>query len=160
MVAGSFLTGLLASLLFASSASAATVARTPRCKCTADQPCWPDQRAFANLQRRLSQPLIAVRPISRPCFEPTFDEDQCEVVRERFNDGIWRTDQPGALIGANWEAADGATTSCHFNFSSTTTCEQGRVPVIGVNATNVRDVQEAVRFAAANNLHVVVKNTG
>jgi hypothetical protein len=160
MVAGSFLTGLLTTVLLATSASATAISRAPRCKCTSNQPCWPNARAFSQLQSRLSQPLITVQPIGRPCFEASYNEQQCEVVRDRFNDGLWRTDQPGAMMSANWEAADGMTTSCHFNFSATTTCAQGRVPVIGVNATTVRDVQEAVRFASSHNLKVVVKNTG
>lgn len=160
MVTAPFLAGLLVSALLAAPTSAGNLGRAPRCKCTANNSCWPSQRAFSSLARRLSNPLINVTPISQPCFAPTFNEDQCEVVHDRFNDGIWRTDQPGAMMSANWEAADGMTTSCHFNNSATGTCQQGRVPVIGVNATTVRDVQEAVKFAAENNLKVVVKNTG
>ena len=160
MVAGSFFNGLLATILLATSASAANIARTPRCKCTANQSCWPSQRSFNQLQSRLSNPLIAVAPVSQPCFQATFNQDQCEVVQSRFNDGLWRADQPGALINSNWEATDGLTASCYFNLSSTSTCQQGRVPVVGVNATTVRDVQEAVRFASRNNLKIVVKNTG
>jgi len=39
-------------------------------------------------------------------------------------------------------------------------CNQGRVPVIGVNATTVEDIKQAVKFAARHNLKVKVKNTG
>jgi hypothetical protein len=128
-------------------------------------PCWPNQADFYALSARLSQPLINVHPIGEVCFEPFFDADACTVSQQRFNDGLWRTDQPGAGINSNWEAADGATSSC-FGGNATWaaprngTCDQGRVPVIGVNATTPQDVIEGVKFAAQHNLRVVIKNTG
>ena len=127
--------------------------------------CWPSQAQFSQLATRLSQPLINVAPIAKVCFDPFVDEEQCQVVHERFNDGLWRADQPGAAMNSNWEASDGMTTSCFagnatYFAPSNGTCEQGRVPVVGVNATRPEDVQEAVKFASEHNLRLVVKNTG
>jgi hypothetical protein len=39
-------------------------------------------------------------------------------------------------------------------------CTQGSVPVIGVDARSVGDIQAAVKFAVKHNLRLVVKNTG
>lgn len=163
MVAARF--SLLSAALLLLLATPAHTAATPRCKCTSSQSCWPSQRAFLNLARQLSNPLITPEPIGSPCFDPSFDDAQCELVHDRFNDGIWRTDQPGAMMSANWEANDGKTVSCWIgnatvNVPRTGICEQGRVPSVGVNATTAADVQAAVKFAAQNNLKVVVKNTG
>jgi hypothetical protein len=41
-----------------------------------------------------------------------------------------------------------------------TGCNQGSVPVFGVSATIPEHVQKTVRFAAANNLRLVIKSTG
>ena len=47
-----------------------------------------------------------------------------------------------------------------FNFTNSTKCNQGSVPVIAVNATLPEHVQTTVRFAATNNLRLVIKSTG
>ena len=39
-------------------------------------------------------------------------------------------------------------------------CGQGSVPIIGVEARTVGDVQAAVKFAADYDLKLVIKNTG
>ena len=39
-------------------------------------------------------------------------------------------------------------------------CKQGNVPVVGVAAQTVLDIQHAVKFANDHNLRLVVKNTG
>jgi hypothetical protein len=39
-------------------------------------------------------------------------------------------------------------------------CEQGSVPIVGVDARSVGDIQAAVKFAVEHNLRLVVKNTG
>lgn len=55
---------------------------------------------------------------------------------------------------------DGTTDACYLNTTITGICEQGSVPVIGVDARSVEDIQAAVTFAVQQNLKLVVKNTG
>ncbi|TCD71545.1 hypothetical protein EIP91_008926 [Steccherinum ochraceum] len=55
---------------------------------------------------------------------------------------------------------NGTISACYLNSSLGAACEQGSVPVIGVDARNAEDVSSAVRFAARNNLRLVIKNTG
>lgn len=69
-----------------------------------------------------------------------------------------RADNPGSMQYENWE--EDGDKSCAMNAPRTSTCHQGLVPVLGVQVEAVHDVQNAVRFAALHNLHVVVKTSG
>lgn len=60
-----------------------------------------------------------------------------------------------------YTSADGMLHACFLNASlGTRRCEQGNVPVIGVDARTVRDIQAAVQFAVKHDLRLVIKNTG
>ena len=143
------------------SASASVLRRAASCKCTADQSCWPSQSEFNALSKTLSQPVFPVHPVGAPCHDPLFNQEECSAVQAGYFDGLWRSDQPGASMSQIWESNDNLTAVCTpFNTTETAPCDQGRVPVLGVNATTVSDVQNAIRFALKHNLKTVVKNTG
>lgn len=63
----------------------------------------------------------------------------------------------------NFQAAilpNGTVEACYLNTTLGAPCDQGSIPVIGVDARSPEDIQAAVRFAAAHNLRFVIKNTG
>jgi hypothetical protein len=49
--------------------------------------------------------------------------------------------------------------ACYMNATLEIPCQQGSVPIIGVDARSV-SVQAAVKFAVKHNIGLVVKNTG
>ena len=163
MVAKTLLTALAVALALGPSrvSASAPAPRGPRCKCTADQSCWPSQSEWNALSKTLSHPVFAVRPVGAVCHDPLFSSDQCANVQANYFDGTWRSTQPGASESQVWESNDNLTAVCSpFNSTESSPCDQGRVPVVGVNATKPSDVQNAVKFAAKHNLKLVVKNTG
>lgn len=56
-------------------------------------------------------------------------------------------------------AAD-PTLPCMLTADPATPCRLGAYPIYAVNASTVRHMQHAVRFARAKNIRLVVKNTG
>ena len=63
----------------------------------------------------------------------------------------------------NWESFafdNGTIDACYYNFTLGFPCEQGNIPIIGVDARTVADVQAAVKFVAKHDLRLVIKNTG
>jgi hypothetical protein len=80
--------------------------------------------------------------------------DICAVAIAQWTNAMWRSDQIGAMLHHNWE-----NTSCS-SLLNNVACTQGSVPRLGVNATTAEHVQATVRLASANNLRLVVKNTG
>ena len=50
--------------------------------------------------------------------------------------------------------------ACYLNTTLGVPCEQGSVPVIGIDARTVEDIQHGIQFATAHNLRLIVKGTG
>lgn len=55
---------------------------------------------------------------------------------------------------------NGTIDACYYNVLLGVPCHQGNIPVIGVDARSVADVQAAVNFTAKYYLRLVIKNTG
>lgn len=133
------------------------------CLCTYGQSCWPSAAAFSQLQSQVSQPLIYPLPSASPCYPPSDPSGNCTAVLENWYDGNWRSSIPGSMEAPNFETfmfQNGTIDACYLNTTITGVCGQGRVPVIGVDARTVEDIQAAVTFAVEQNLKLVVKNTG
>jgi len=142
--------------------SGALPKRAENCRCIYGQPCWPGDAQFSELATQLSQPLVRPVPVAAPCYSPGA-EAACAQVKENWNDGMWRTDQPGNMININFASytfPNGTISACYINTSLGYPCTQGSVPPIGVDARNPQDIQAAIRFADTHNLKFVVKNTG
>lgn len=133
------------------------------CRCLSNDPCWPSSSAFAELAAQVSQPLLATVPPASACYPASSPSGDCATVQASWEDGNWRSNQSGAMQSPNFETfifPNGTIDACYRNTSLGVPCDQGSVPVVGVDARSPGDVQAAVKFAAANNLRVAVKNTG
>jgi hypothetical protein len=134
---------------------------TNNCRCTSDSACWPSYSDFQTLASKVSQPLIHPIPPASPCYNSA--AGNCTEVQAGWYNGVWRSDQSGAAEHTNWETytfPNGTIQGCYLNTSLGFSCQQGSVPVIGVDARTPSDIQEAVKFAGSHNLRLVIKNTG
>ncbi|KAI9572548.1 hypothetical protein HD554DRAFT_1556288 [Boletus coccyginus] len=133
------------------------------CLCTYGQSCWPSASTFSQLQSQVSQPLVYPLPTASACYPLSDPSGNCTAVLENWYDGNWRSSMPGSMEFPNFESfmfQNGTIDTCYLNTTITGTCEQGSVPVIGVDARSMEDIQAAVTFAVQQNLKLVVKNTG
>ncbi|KIM51123.1 hypothetical protein SCLCIDRAFT_683329 [Scleroderma citrinum Foug A] len=133
------------------------------CLCTYGDPCWPDAATFAQLESQVSQPLIYPIPTASACYPASNPSGNCSEVIQNWTDGNWRSSIPGSMDAPNFESfvfKNGTISACYLNTSLGVPCEQGSVPVIGVDARTPADIQAAVNFAIQYNLKLVVKNTG
>jgi len=131
------------------------------CRCTSGSGCWPSDSEFRTLASKVSQPLIRPVPPATPCYDST--TGNCTDVIAGWSNSFWRSDQPGAADFTNYETytfPNGTIQGCYLDTTLGIPCEQGSVPVIGVDARTPEDIQEAVRFARKHNLRLVIKNTG
>ncbi|KIJ63429.1 hypothetical protein HYDPIDRAFT_113442, partial [Hydnomerulius pinastri MD-312] len=120
---------------------------------------------FSALAEQVTQPLIYPLPPASPCYSGPLANvsTECLTALENQSNGTWRANQPGSMQFPNYEGytfPNGTISACYMDPSRTFPCEQGSVPVIGVDAHTPSDIQAAVQFAAAHNLRLVVKNTG
>ncbi|KAF8624469.1 hypothetical protein AX15_005859 [Amanita polypyramis BW_CC] len=135
----------------------------PACRCLSYQSCWPSTSEFSQLESQLSQPLIKPVPPASACYPPSNPSGNCTAVQDHLTDANWRSDLPGSTQILNFESyvfKNGTINACYYNTSLGFPCDQGNIPVLGVEAKEVRDVQVAVRFAKTHNLKLIIKNTG
>ncbi|CAF3507687.1 unnamed protein product [Rotaria sp. Silwood2] len=78
----------------------------------------------------------------------------CNQTVTQWRNSSWRSGQVGAMQYHNWE-----NSSCSI-FKINSFCSQGSIPVIAVNATWPEHVQMTIKYAASNNLRLVIKSTG
>ncbi|KAL4062009.1 hypothetical protein J3A83DRAFT_4178849 [Scleroderma citrinum] len=133
------------------------------CVCTYGDPCWPDAATFAQLESQVSQPLVYPYPTASACYPAANPSGNCSEVIQNWTDGNWRSSFPGSMESPNFESFEfknGTLSACYLNTSLGIPCEQGNVPVIGVDARTSEDIQAAVKFAVQYNLKLVIKNTG
>ncbi|KAF8343329.1 FAD-binding domain-containing protein [Amanita rubescens] len=135
----------------------------PSCRCLSYQPCWPSTSDFAQLESQLSVPLIKPIPPASACYPPSHPSGNCAAVQEHLTDATWRSNLPGAMQILNFESyvfKNGTIDACYYNTTLGYPCEQGNIPILGVEAQKVSDIQAAVRFAKKHNLKLIIKNTG
>lgn len=133
------------------------------CRCLHGQKCWPNASDFSALESQISQPLIYPKPPASACYPVSSPSGNCTDVQVNWFDGIWHADQPGSQQYSNFETYtfnNGSISACYLNTTLGVPCQQGSVPIIGVDARSVGDIQAGVKFAAKHNLRLAVKNTG
>ncbi|OQV22706.1 putative FAD-linked oxidoreductase [Hypsibius exemplaris] len=131
------------------------------CRCLTGQSCFPsaDELSYFN-NSLVGGRLILPRPTAWPCYQPHFNADSCTAVENNFTDGFFRASNAGSM--QSWNFEDDGEKRCPLETAkdSHAQCDQGRVPVYGVQAESVSDIQETIRFAANHNLRLFVKSTG
>ena len=149
--------------LFSSLVAGLGARSSSDCRCLSGDPCWPNATEFSRLQGRLSQPLLYPLPPASPCYALSGPSGDCDQVHRQWTNASFRATLPGAMQASNFEtfvSKNGTISACYNNTSLGVSCEQGSVPVVGVDARSDADIQAAVQFAAAHNLRLVVKSTG
>ncbi|KIK22580.1 hypothetical protein PISMIDRAFT_499320 [Pisolithus microcarpus 441] len=142
---------------------AGTSPNNTRCLCTYGEPCWPTADQFAELESQVSQPLIYPVPTASACYPVNDPSGNCTEVVQDWTNGNWRSSMPGSMEAPNFETfmfKNGTIGACYLNTSLGVPCEQGSVPVIGVDARTPQVIQAAISFALQQVLKLVVKNTG
>ncbi|CAM4778915.1 unnamed protein product [Rotaria magnacalcarata] len=126
-----------------------------RCRCLANNSsCWPNASVWEAFNETIDGRLLLPEPSAAVCNGKTYDAQACTLAKAQWYNATWRSDQTGAMQNHNWE-----NSSCSISYNSTI-CNQGSVAVFAVSATLPKHVQTTIRFAASNNLRLVIKSTG
>ncbi|KAJ3171333.1 hypothetical protein HDU87_008359 [Geranomyces variabilis] len=141
---------------------------SPPCKClSADTACWPSVDTFSKLNTTVGGRLISIRPTAAICYPGAeFNQQNCDIARVNANNSFFAVEQPGTTMYSWFSGNSDGVNVCPIQpvtgaaYDATTTCAQGSVSTIGVDARNASDVEATVKFARDNNLRLVVRNTG
>ncbi|KAH8916796.1 FAD-binding domain-containing protein [Atractiella rhizophila] len=145
---------LLALLSFSSFSQAKTYCTDP------SSSCWPSSSAWDSFNSTLSGALLRTLPYAAPCHTNTgYSISGCWERTTKNSDMDYKLTRqlPQGYFNSYWETGN---SSCYLASLPTTKCEQGLTPYYSVNASSVPQVQEAVKFAAANDLRLRIKCSG
>ena len=95
-------------------------------------------------------------PLQAPCFKKPHSA-ACLTTYAKYTDAYYVGKCPGASMTPLWDC--GLEAECCWTVTSTT-CQQGQVPYVAVNATTAQIVQTAVQWATDHNIPLTVKATG
>ncbi|KAF2704324.1 FAD-binding domain-containing protein [Pleomassaria siparia CBS 279.74] len=136
--------------------------------CLAGQACFPSDDVLATFEQSLGGNLIKTLPYGSACYSATYNAEECLKLANQSQTFDFRESQAAAVMYINNEitkdgegcpvpitTADGSPPAA-INGS----CTLGNMPSYVVNVTCAHDVSLAVKFAAAHNLRLRIKNSG
>ena len=54
------------------------------CRCMPGDSCWPSRQEWAQLNHTVGGRLISNVPLAHVCHDPTYDEEECNYLREQW----------------------------------------------------------------------------
>ncbi|KAI0141762.1 FAD-binding domain-containing protein [Xylariaceae sp. FL1272] len=135
--------------------------------CLPGNPCFPSEDAFASFNETVSGSLIKTVPYGAACNAANYDAEECAALAAAKHDSEYRVELASGVMYTNFEQY--GTIGCPVPEPTTNgsapaaiqgECTSGNMPSYVVNVTSVKDVAEAVKFAAKYNLRLRIKNTG
>ncbi|RYP09071.1 hypothetical protein DL764_001492 [Monosporascus ibericus] len=131
-----------------------------KCKCTPQDPCWPSNSEWQELNNTISGQLIASQPIAQSCYPgPAEDETQCSLVSSSWADVGFQIESP---IGYPQPFDEIACAPVNVTAGEVPQgeCTLGDAPVFTVNATSADHVAAGIAFAKKHGIRLVLRDTG
>ncbi|KAM0490781.1 hypothetical protein ACHAP8_011175 [Fusarium lateritium] len=138
-----------------------------QCRCTIGDSCWPSTQTWTTLNSTIDGHLIRYTPPGAVCYKshPRYDAASCDSVIKQWPESKFHSSDPASLH-SEWSNAGCIPvykngTSIYGNpKAGERGCLNGVLPTYVVNATSTDHVAAALKFAAVNNIRLVIKNTG
>jgi hypothetical protein len=112
-------------------------------------------------------------PVAEPCYDNyngspvTPNAAQCSTVAANYDKELYIEQNFGAYENTNWGICQATGQGCTLNFSnpsqtvpSKAECYQGSIPSYYIPVSQVSDVQNALAFACASAVPIVVRGSG
>ncbi|KAI1270205.1 hypothetical protein F5Y18DRAFT_6814 [Xylariaceae sp. FL1019] len=129
------------------------------CRCFPGDECWPSAADWNALNESVHGSLIPTVPIASVCHDSfpgvSYDEEKCAYVQAN-----WPVPELHEQTTHSPMAAIFANSSCDPFTPRDAQCVIGTYVQYAVNASCVADYQKTIAFAKANNIRLVIRNTG
>lgn len=112
------------------------------CRCEPDQPCWPKQEDWRDLNQSVQGRLVQVKSPVQSC-KTNSQSKNCADNLKKMQNPFFIEDQPGATQSTGWLGAWKTAVSPY-----------------AVVPESTQDIVAAVNFARKHNLKLVIKGTG
>ncbi|KAM7193923.1 6-hydroxy-D-nicotine oxidase [Naviculisporaceae sp. PSN 640] len=131
----------------------------PDCKVQSDDPEWPSEDLWTQLNQTIDGVLLKPHPAGAVCYPSQADlysKDTCSYLVNNATSSRFYLDDPVNSL-TSW--AQGG--SCIQMLNTTgRSCNLAGTPTYVVNGSSVGHIQAAVNFARNHNLRLVIKGTG
>lgn len=126
-----------------------------RCKAVPGSSDWPTQQEWSALNDTLGGQLIKPTPPAAVCHpeQATYNSAVCPTVETEWSTYSFHRDDP---VSSVWDNFNNDTCLPDGQY----TCSPLGYPAYVVNATTAEHVAAGVKFAASNNIRLIVKGTG
>lgn len=131
---------------------------TTICRCMPRESCWPGDDEWTKFNNTVGGRLIATVPIASVCHVDSltsYNESQCAQLVSTWGFPETHYESSSSVMAAGF-----TNLSCNPFSSKDASCTLGNYVHYAVNATDVTHVQRTIRFAARNNIRLVIRNTG
>ncbi|KAL9946053.1 hypothetical protein D7B24_000603 [Verticillium nonalfalfae] len=149
-----FSLALQAAALAAFQGAAAAPAASS-CYCLPGDAFWPKESAWSRFNSTVGGRLVATVPIGSPCHDPTYDAAACAQLQSQWTNPLTHIPSSSSVMQTYF-----ANQSCDPFTDRAKPCTLGNYVSYAVDVECSSDVARALKFAKANNLRVVVRNTG
>jgi hypothetical protein len=144
------------SLLYVlASLSLAQAAVGGLCKSLPGDTNWPSQEAWNQLNATVGGRLIATVPAASVCHGANPDEAACAALKAQWDQPQPHINRSGEIMAPYFQNG-----TCDPYTAASTPCTLGNYVSYAINVTGQSDVQAGLRFAEANDVRLVIKNTG
>ncbi|KAF9262226.1 FAD-binding domain-containing protein [Marasmius fiardii PR-910] len=143
-------------ILAASFIAHAVVGQTlPLCRILPGDSSWPTQDVWDAFNNSIDGRVIKTVPIGSVCHDPSYDEEQCNVVRSNWRNPAFHEPHPSSIMDPIF-----LNKTCDPFDPREAPCEIGAYVQYAVNVSSPDHVIKTVQFVKEHNIRFVVKNTG
>ncbi|KAF7333170.1 Fad binding domain protein [Mycena venus] len=146
---------LVRSTLVVALASFAVAKPQEPCRILPTDDSWPTREIWDAFNHSIDGRLIKAIPIGSPCHDPTYDEEQCNTIRQDWHVPEFHLPDPSTIMNPIF-----LNKSCDPFDPQETPCQIGAYVPYVVNVTLIDHVIKTIDFVKKHNIRFVVKSTG
>jgi hypothetical protein len=121
-------------------------------------PCWPSQATWENLNSLVEGRLIASEPIALPCYPgPKENRTACDYIVASWSNADFYSTKP---LGLMYPVNITCPPIDYKKDERSGSCTLGSNPWYAVNATTTEHIRHTIAFAKEHNMRLVTKSTG
>jgi FAD/FMN-containing dehydrogenase len=124
------------------------------CKCFPGDACWPSRLEWDRFNTTVGGRLIQTVPLGLPCHDPHYDAALCETLQTEWHFSPVHIESSSSVQDPIF-----ANASCDPFTPRSMPCLLGNYVRYAVNVTGPEDIVATIRFADANNIRLVIRNT-
>ncbi|THU98257.1 FAD binding domain protein [Dendrothele bispora CBS 962.96] len=144
---------MLLKVVFVAALASFTVGKN--CRILPTDPSWPTQDVWDAFNNSVDGRLVKTIPLGSPCHDPTFDQEQCDIIQSNWNIPEFHEPSSSSMMDPIF-----LNKSCDPFDPRDTPCRIGAYVQYAVNISTSDQVIKTIEFVKQHDIRFVVRNTG